>query len=424
MSLVDRFNKIGIGIPQIMLPSEHVSLEDWTVIACDQFSSDSGYWDKARSIIKDSPSTLDLIIPECYLEDGDWEERSVQANRKMEDFVQSGVLRSMQPGFVLVERRTPCTPCRYGLMISIDLESYDFSEGCKSLIRPTEGTIHDRLPPRMNIRRGAILDLPHILLLYNDPQQRVMEAAKRLAQIGEEGSAMQDQQGKNLLYDFELMQQGGHLRGYFLEEDGLEALAEAFESLMRDTDILFAVGDGNHSLAAAKKIWEEKKAAGVPGNHPSRYALVEVENIHDAGVLFHPIHRVLFEVDAQHFISAMKEELVDSSSKDTITVITEGKEELLPIRVASNQLLVEPLQEFIDDYMRKQGKVNIDFIHGDAELRKLVEGFNSRVGILLPDINKSSFFSRIIKVGPYPRKTFSIGEALEKRHYCEARSLV
>jgi len=406
-----RLGRLGVAIPEILIPGAATPMETWAVIACDQFSSERSYWEETRRLTAGSPSTLDLIIPECYLEDGDRDERAEAANRSMIDVLEKGLLDSLEPGFILVDRSTPHADLRRGLVLAIDLDAYDFAEGSTSRIRPTEGTIRDRLPPRMAVRRGAHLDLPHILLLVDDPEDVVMQAALSAA----------DRE----VYDFELLQGGGHLRGRHVPEAGLGPLADALEAIAARSDLLFAVGDGNHSLASAREIWKEKQAEGAPDDHPARYALVEVENIHDPGLHFHPIHRVLFGVDPERIRRALKTEIGAKTADGPSVRIVEpdGSETDLHVAVPPGRLAVEPLQEALDAYLAGHPEADIDYIHGADSVRELVEGRSDRVGLLLPDLDKSSFFGRITDVGPYPRKTFSIGEAVEKRYYLEARRL-
>lgn len=409
-----RLKKLGIAVPEIMVPDESASPEKWAVIACDQFSSERSYWEETRRLAGAAPSALDLIIPECYLEDGEEDDRVDKANQAMRNVMKNGTLKKLEPGFVLVNRSTPHVEKRMGLVISIDLEAYDFSEGSSSLIRPTEGTIRDRLPPRMAVRRDALLDLPHILILIDDPENLVMKAAEVAAEASGE-----------TVYDFDLMQGGGHITGKWIPSDSMDELSAAFESLAGRSDLIFAVGDGNHSLASAREIWREKKAEGAPPDHPARYALVEVENIHDPGLLFHPIHRVMFDVDPEELSSYLTEKLGAVAASDGAVgiILPDGTELRWNIRVPQGRLAVEPLQEALDSYLEDHPGVEIDYIHGEDSVKELVAASSNRLGIILPDLDKGSFFRRITDVGPYPRKTFSIGEAVEKRYYLEARKL-
>ena len=418
MTPKDRLGKIGIAVPEVLIPGAGTAPERWSVIACDQFSSERSYWEETRRIVGSDPSALDLIIPECYLEDGDREERADSANAAMKSILEKGTLTALPPGFILVDRSTLHTPKRRGLVMAIDLETYDFSEGSTSSIRPSEGTIRDRLPPRMAVRRNASLDLPHILLLIDDPDDLVMRSAVEAA-------------GRTV-YDFDLMQKGGHVAGHLIPEHEMAPLADAFEALSQRSDLLFAVGDGNHSLASAREIWLEKKAQGAPKDHPARFALVEVENIHDGGLHFHPIHRVLFGVDSKLLAEDLERILTPEDRQDGLEINAgmiglihpDGSTERWKLPVPPGHLAVEPLQEALDDWIAVHPDSDIDYIHGDDAVRELVVGESDRMGLILPNLDKSAFFKRILEVGPYPRKTFSIGEAVEKRYYLEARKLV
>lgn len=403
----DRWNKLGIAIPEILVPSEQMSAEAWAVIACDQFSSEPSYWAKTKKIVGDAPSTLNMIIPECFLDDPDRDERLEAATRCMSDTQK--ILRSLAPGMMLVQRSTPHASSRQGLVLAIDLEAYDFSVDSSSLIRPTEGTIRERLPARMNMRRKAKLDLPHILLLMDDPEDRVMQAASAAPSVP--------------VYDFELMQGGGHISGRFIKEADLTPLFSAFEALAKSSP-LFAVGDGNHSLAAAREIWLENKAAGASLSHPTRYALVELENIHDPGMHFHPIHRVLFGVNPSRLIDNMSQSIGGTEKINMLKYISASAENRFPVAVQQGRMTVETLQDYLDTYLQNHPETSIDYIHGEDAVREIVLEHPDRLGLILPDIDKSRFFDRIRNLGPYPRKTFSIGEAVEKRYYLEARSLV
>lgn len=416
-----RLEKIGIGLPEILLPKAGTDLSKWSVVACDQFSSERHYWEQVKEIVGDAPSTLRLILPECYLEDGDTEARVAKINEEMVRVLET-VLEPHENGFVLIDRKTAHAGSRKGLVLAVDLEAYSFEAGAASLIRPTEGTILKRLPPRMAIRRGATLDLPHILLLLDDPGRTVIEPL----------FAAREKFCK--LYEFELMQGGGAITGWHVPAEALEGAVSALENLARG-GFLFAVGDGNHSLAAAKSLWEEKKAAGASFDDPARWALVEVENIHDEGLHFHPIHRVLFGVDAGALLEEMKEALSGrveeglaeptpkTPAGHVIGVLTEKGDARFVFDPREERMTVEFFQEFLDAYLAKHPEVSIDYIHGEEAVREMGTK-PGNAGFYMPPLDKSSFFRRMVEVGPYPRKTFSIGEATEKRYYLESRKLV
>ena len=421
-NLQEKYASLGVAIPSILLPQKDDMFPTWAVVACDQFSSEREYWNKVEQIVGNTPSTLRLILPEAYLEDGDTEERITAINATMKDYLEKDVLAPLAPGFLLVERSTPHVASRKGLLMAVDLERYSFEEGSRALIRPTEGTILRRLPPRMNIRRGASLDLPHILLLVNDPEKTLIEPLYEARESLDE------------LYRFDLMQEGGSIRGWHIPEEKLFPVLDALEKLVRE-DLLFAVGDGNHSLAAAKQLWKEKKAAGASENDPARYALVEVENIFDPGVVFHPIHRVLFNVDEDHLFQFLENSLGAEAEYGTpeaefpqegvhsLGFLFGNKRGKLRFSPEESGLTVEFLQKALDLYLEQHKKVSIDYIHGEDSVTELCLK-DGNFGLILPPVDKDTFFSRILKEQVYPRKTFSIGEAVEKRYYLEARKLV
>lgn len=413
--------KIGIGLPEVLLPKQGTDLSKWSVVACDQFSSERGYWEEVKEFVGDAPSTLRLILPECYLEDGDTESRVESINAEMKACL-ANVLEPVGEGFVLIDRKTAYAPSRKGLVVAVDLEAYSFEAGAASLIRPTEGTILKRLPPRMAVRRGATLDLPHILILLDDPDRTVIEplfSAKK---------------SFRKLYDFELMQDGGSIAGWHVPEPAMGGVAKALEKLAHD-GFLFAVGDGNHSLATAKSLWEERKAAGAGSDDPARWALVEVENIHDEGLHFHPIHRVLFGLETEEFFADMTKALggwlevataeptAKTEQGHVIGIVSEKGDARFVFNPQEERMTVEFFQEFLDGYLEKHPEITIDYIHGEDAVREMGSK-PGNAGFFMPPLDKSTFFRRIIEVGPYPRKTFSIGEATEKRYYLESRKLV
>lgn len=417
----ERLEKIGVGLPDVLLPKQRTDLSKWSVVACDQFSSEKRYWEEVREIVGEAPSTLRLILPECYLEEGDTESRVQAINSEMNRVLEN-VLEPVGEGFVLIDRKTAHAPSRKGLVLAVDLEAYSFEAGAASLIRPTEGTILKRLPPRMAIRRGATLDLPHILLLLDDPDRTVIEplfAARK---------------SFRKLYDFELMQGGGSIAGWHVPEPAMGEVVTALENLARG-GFLFAVGDGNHSLATAKSLWEERKAAGADADDPARWALVEVENIHDEGLHFHPIHRVLFGLETEAFFTEMSKALdgwmevapaaptARSEEGHVIGVVSEKGESRFVFNPKEERMTVEFFQEFLDGYLAKHPEVTIDYIHGEEAVRQMGTQ-PGNAGFYMPPLDKSVFFRRMVEVGPYPRKTFSIGEATEKRYYLESRKLV
>ena len=418
------FKEMGIKVPEILIPDTNkTDMSKWSVIACDQFTASTEYWDDVKKITGKSYSTVNLILPECYLKTTDIDDELKKINSNMEKYLDSGIMKKLEKGFVLVERVTPYTPSRKGLVIAVDLEKYDYSEVADSLIRPTEKTVVDRLPPRIKIRENASLDLPHILFLIDDDENTIIE------------KLYSEKEKFEKLYDFKLMKEGGKISGWHIAgEEALKKLEKAFASLAAKSKTLFAVGDGNHSLAAAKEVWNIiKKKPGVGHDHPARYALVELVNIKSSGIGFEPIHRVIFNTDAEALLSEFKkrtgcsiEEISRSDVKtpespDTMIYVTENKCGKITLKNEDNLLATEKIQTFLDSYPGGQGD-NIDYIHGEKDLTDLAEK-KGNIGFLLPEISKKTFFKRIAEKGVYPRKTFSIGESIEKRYYLEAREL-
>ncbi len=439
----ERFAALGMRVPEIYLPAAGTDYATWAVVACDQYSSEREYWEGVAATVGSAPSTLNLIFPECYLEDVDKAQRVGRIQAAMKDCLAKGVVAREEPGFILVERSTPFEKHpRKGLVIAVDLEAYEYGKGVTSKIRPTEGTIVERLPPRMEIRRGAPLEFPHIMLLIDDPGRSVIEPlyakAKSLPKA----------------YDFELMKGSGHIRGYRVNDKAsMEGVAAALEKLAdasaykakygNDKVLLFAVGDGNHSLATAKAIWEETKKANAADpdlmSHPARYALVELVNIYDEGLPFHPIHRVLFKADRRKLFSELKAagasvEAMPFTSAIKATDDYEGPEHhfayvseegagLIRFSKPAAKLATGTIQELLDAHLKANPSTVIDYIHGTDSLEALAKK-PGNIGIYLPPIDKSSFFGTIIRDGVMPRKTFSMGEAPEKRFYIEARKIV
>ena len=434
---------IGVQIPKILLPKPGSDLSKWAVIACDQFTSEPEYWQEVAALVGDAPSTYHMILPEVYLDTAEEARRLQSIRSTMQDYLARDVF-SEHKGIVLVERST-AGRTRHGIMLALDLEQYDYSKGSASLTRATEGTILERIPPRVRIRSGAPLELPHIMVLIDDPERTVIEPLV----------AARQELGK--LYDFDLMLGSGHLNGYLVDDAGLEQRALA--SLGRlaepavfakkydvtsDTPVMvFAMGDGNHSLATAKAIWEQIKASAGP-DHPARHALVEIENIHDAGLVFEPIHRVLFDVKTD-FVRALEEHyagrcyLVPCASPEAMIALVESQAErggahafgvvtaqgfsVAYVPDPPSNLAVGTLQSFLDAWGKAGGFGKIDYVHGeDVTVRLGSQPGN--VGLYLPVISKSAFFKTVILDGALPRKTFSMGEAREKRFYVEARRII
>ena len=422
------WDRIALAPADILLPDESAAdLSAWAVVACDQYTSQMEYWRKAESLVSDKPSALRITLPEIYLAKST--ERVPAIHKTMADYLQKGILReAVRGGFVLTERTTE-SGSRLGLVAAADLESYDFDAGSRSMVRATEGTILSRIPPRLAIRKGAPLESTHVMLLMDDMQKTVIEPLY----------ARREELKK--LYDFTLMMGGGQLRGWAVTEPGLlrdvyDALASLKSKLPPDNPLLMAVGDGNHSLATAKTHWQQLKSTLTPieaANHPARYALVEVENIHDDALHFHPIHRVVFHADGDALMREWAEycktrnmSLNDTAAEpcdQAIAVRCGGREQTVFISNPEASLAVGTLQKFLDDYLANHKDAEIDYIHGGEAVRSLCMQKDT-VGFLVPGLDKSALLPAVRKDGALPRKTFSMGEAHEKRYYMECRKIL
>ncbi len=434
------YPEIGVQIPEVYLPRPGVDLTKWAVIACDQFTSQPEYWREVEKLVNGSPSTLHLILPEAYLDNRDQSARIQQIHATMREYLEQGILQPYD-GLIYVER-TVLGRTRRGIMLGLDLEQYEFTPGSSALIRATEETILERIHPRMRIRERALLELPHILALVDDPQNTVL------------GPLLAQRDELPWLYDFDLMLGSGHLRGYAVPEALAEKVIVALQNLASSqacqaryglssprARLLFAVGDGNHSLATAKAIWESIKSQ-VGMNHPARYALVEVENLHDEALIFEPIHRVLFGVREEiqaalqayfgdaHICTpvANADEMiaqVASSSSETQRFgwVNGGHCYVVELLAPPAYLAVGSLQAFLDDFVQRGGAAKMDYVHGTGVVLRFGAD-SANVGFYLPAMDKSDLFRTVILDGLLPRKAFSMGKAIEKRFYMEARRIV
>lgn len=424
----------GVRVPDVLLPRPQIDLSRWAVVACDQFTSQPDYWHKAAERVGDEPSTLNLIFPEAYLEQPDPQSRIAAINKAMVDYLTQGLFDSHAGTAVLVRREIATGVVRWGLIVALDLEQYSWELDARSLIRATEGTILDRLPPRVQIREGAALELPHIMVLIDDPARSVIEPlAARATEL-------------RSLYDTELMLNGGRVAGWAVDSVAdLNAFAAAIDTLGRgldpDNPLLFAMGDGNHSFATAKSIWENIKGS-VPADefndHPARYCLVELENLHDPGLEFEPIHRVLFGATRSQFEAALAEHCggFELTERDGLAPVMDGITDQSLQRLGfcdangyGIYTLTDPdaslglgtLQHAVDDLV-EGSSVTVDYIHG-SDITEELGRKTGNLGLLLPPVSKHTFFGSIKADGALPRKTFSMGEAQGKRYYLEARSL-
>lgn len=388
----------------ILLPRVD-DMTKWSCIACDQFTAEPEYWREAERIVGSEPSTLRLMLPEAWLgvRDSAAETRKIYA--AMKDYVNRGIFRTVEQSFIYVERTLPSGAVRRGLVGKLDLECYDWAPGSATPVRATEGTVESRLPARVEVRRGATLEMPHIMVFIDDPENAVIPSAA----------------GGEALYDFELMLGGGHIRGSRVTGGAAERLTAALEA--PEGSVRFAMGDGNHSLAAAKRCWEQIKR-NLPESeletHPARYALAEIVNIHDEAVTFEPIHRVLLETAPRGFIEEAAARL--PRGKGQAVTLLAGRREMEIETGMPLGALVALVDELLGDWRREHGG-EPDYIHGDEEARAL-GGRPSSVGVLLPRLEKAELFPYITEHGPYPKKSFSIGHARDKRYYLECRAIV
>ncbi|MBQ8649388.1 MAG: DUF1015 domain-containing protein [Clostridia bacterium] len=388
----------------ILLPKK--DFEKWAVVACDQYTSEPEYWKQVEDNVGKAASAYNIILPEAYLE-SDTESRIGKINSTMLSYIESGVFEEIKNTFVYVEREVTGGKIRKGIVGVIDLEDYDYRKGSKALIRATEETVLERIPPRVKIRKDAILEMPHIMLLVDDPDKKVIEPL-----------ALKKADFKKL-YDFALMQNSGKISGYAVDEESAKAVQSALEQIENSSDdkMLFAVGDGNHSLATAKECYAINKTP------ESRYALVEVVNIHDESLQFKPIYRVVFGADPESLINALKEEIgeyqgVDAQKFTCVFGRTEIKLSLKPY----SKLAVGTLQGFLDRYIKENKGVSIDYIHGENVVYSLAKKENT-VGFIFDGMRKDELFDAVKQDGSLPRKTFSMGHASDKRFYIEARKI-
>ncbi len=397
----------------ILLP-KNTDMTAWSVVACDQYTSQPEYWDNVKKVVGDKPSTFNITFPEIFLS-SDNSARINDINRHMTQYISEGLFNEYKNSLIYVERTIGGGRIRRGIVGAVDLEAYDYSANSKSLIRATEGTVEERIPPRVKIRIDAPLELPHIMILIDDKKREIIESinAKRLEK----------------LYDFDLMLGSGHIKGYLIKDTesictGLQKLA----NLQGENPLLFAMGDGNHSLATAKACWEKIKtnlSESERNTHPARYALAEIVNIHDESMEFEPIHRVIFDTEPESLINALlKAEpsaFIGNAEGQHIKAVFGGKELMITIKNPSHTLEVGTLQNFLDNYIKKTN-ARIDYIHGEDIVKQLSASKNT-IGFILPPMRKSDLFPAIRNDGVLPRKTFSIGEAFEKRFYLECRRI-
>ena len=423
----EKFKHLGFYPADILLPKD-ADMTKWAVVACDQFTSQPEYWQAVEETVGDAPSTLRLILPEAKLNEPDVDEHIAGINAAMQDYLDRGIFRTLADSLIYIERVQSDGKVRHGLIGMVDLDQYDFTPGSGALIRATEGTVLSRIPPRVRVRQDAPIELPHVMLLIDDPDRTVIEPMT--AQSG----------SMEKLYDFDLQQGGGHLTGWELTEKQIDAAADALTALCSGEEmekkygmkgaapLLFAVGDGNHSLATAKQCYENLKKVTPESewaNLPARYALVEVVNNHDDALQFEPIHRVLFGVEPEAVLQAFLDFYPGAHEGQgpghTIAYTYAGHTGFVTVPEPKVQLAVGTLQAFIDEYLKTHGG-EVDYIHGD-DVTDQLGAKPGNIGFKLPAMGKEQLFKTVMADGVLPRKTFSMGHAQDKRYYVEARKI-
>ncbi len=438
----------------ILLPKKGTDMHRWSVIACDQFTSEPEYWEEAERIVGAAPSTLRMILPEVYL-DGPYEaERLERIRRSMEKYLSVEFFSEYKDAMVYVERTDSSGKIRAGIVGCIDLEQYDYHRGSRSLVRATEATVEERIPPRIRVRKNAPVELPHIMILIGDKERTVVEPCE------------QDVASSRLLYDFDLMQGGGHLKGYLLGKEAQERILRALDRLAGESvaagrpaadgehageeeqdggaAMVFAVGDGNHSLASAKEFYEQLKAAHPDedlSGHPARYAMAEIVNLHSPALEFEAIHRIITGVDVEELLADATKKLgllfgdiadhvlrenvngdgQAENAPQEIYLVRRGACQKAAITRPTSKLTVGSLQNYLDQWL-KDHPAKIDYIHGADTVIELSKE-QDNLGFLLPDMGKDELFPSVAADGALPRKTFSMGHAEDKRYYTECRKI-
>lgn len=416
--------KVPFKAGNILIP-KNTDMTKWSVVACDQYTSEPKYWEEVSEIVKDNPSTLNLTLPEVYLEDENVSERIKNINTNMEQLLNQDFFEEYNNSMIYLRRTQNDGKVREGLIGIVDLEEYSYEVGSKTLIRATEKTVIERIPPRVKVRENALLELPHIMILIDDEKKDIIESL--INKVSEE----------DIVYDFDLMQKGGHIQGYKLTNKTIEEINKKLELLtdkeyfekkynVKDMGILlFAMGDGNHSLATAKACYEKLKETLSEEeylNHPARYALVELVNLHSEALEFEAINRVVFNVDVDDLISKLKEyyEISDTEGQE-FEIVTKNMNGKWYIKNPKSNIAVGSVQIFLDEYL-KQNDGKVDYIHGDDVTKELSNNENN-VGFIFKPMKKEELFKTVILDGALPRKTFSMGHSYDKRYYLEARKI-
>ena len=417
--------KIPFKAGNILIP-KNIDMSKWSVVACDQYTSEPDYWNEVNKIVGDNPSTLNLTLPEIYLEESDVEERIKKINENMKKMLDEDIFNEYTDSMIYLERTQNDGKVREGIIGIVDLEDYSYEKGSQTLIRATEKTVIERIPPRMKVRENALLELPHIMILIDDDKKEIIENLKN--EVNE----------FDKVYDFDLMQKGGHIKGYKLNNNSINEVISKLEKLA-DKDnfekkynvhdkgvLLFAMGDGNHSLATAKACYEKLKETMSEEeylNSKARYALVEIVNLHSEALEFEAIHRVLFDVDVENLISELYKyyDINEDGNGQKFELITKDFDKTLYISNPKSNIPVGSIQIFLDEYLQNH-KGKIDYIHGEDVTKELGSKDNN-IGIIFDAMEKGDLFKTVILDGALPRKTFSMGHANDKRFYLEARKI-
>ena len=397
--------------PRILLPKKGTDMTSYAVIACDQFTSQIEYWNDLRDMVGDKLSTFHMIYPEAYLENTDQEKYIEQINKNIKRYLNDNSLVDIGESFILVERVTDYGVRRLGLIISIDLEEYSYKRGVPCTIKASEATIVERIPPRLKIRKDAPIELPHTLVLFDDKERQIVESLYR------------NRESLPVAYDFELNQKGGHIKGYIVKDT--KRVIDQFNELFKKNNngLMFVVGDGNHSLATAKAHWENIKAnlsEKERENHPARFALVEANNIYDEGIIFEPIHRVIFNAD-KDFVDGLVSICKGEEQGVYVYSKKDGKKPLKTPKNAAETYQI--VQNYIDSYLKSHPESKVDFIHDESSLLDVANKNPNSVAINMPALGKGDIFEFVAKDMVLPRKSFSMGRASEKRYYLEAKKI-
>lgn len=417
--------KIPFRAGNILIPKK-TDMTKWSVVACDQYTSEPEYWNEVTKIVGDAPSTLNLTLPEIYLEESDVNERIKRINENMDKLLEEDFFNELEDSMIYLERTQSDGKVREGLIGIVDLEDYSYEVGSQTLIRATEKTVIERIPPRVKVRENAKLELPHIMILIDDEKKDIIESLKN--KVTE----------TDVVYDFDLMQNGGHIKGYKLNSDVINEIGTKLDKLA-DKDyfekkynvhdkgiLLFAMGDGNHSLATAKACYENLKKTMSEEeylNHPARYALVELVNLHSSALEFEAINRVVFDVDSKKLVEELNKyyTINENGNGQEFELVTSNGVKKLYIENPKSNIAVGSIQIFLDEYL-KNNSGKIDYIHGDDVTKELTLKGNN-VGFIFKPMKKEELFRTVILDGALPRKTFSMGHSYDKRYYLEARKI-